>query len=233
MKELSVVIIGGSGPFGSVTALEFLKAGASVAVSWNTLEGWEKIRPKFQPYKDRLFEGKVDVTDEVSVSGFITQALERFGKIDVLLYMAGYFHIGPMIWETKTEVFDKLCQVNLRGAFLACKAAIPIMLEQEEGRIFFFPAKSVEYPKPRFGAYAVSKSGLVHLAEALAEELKESNITVNCLMPDAVDTYKTRMAPNATPDKWIKPEQIAKLLIALCSTEDNILNGATLTMFGK
>lgn len=233
MKGKTVLIFGGSGPLGSEVAYEFLKAGANVAVSWNTTEAWNNVRPKFDCYTSRFFEGQVDVSNEIAMNEFATQVKEHFGSIDVMMYMAGFFHIGPMIWNTDTDVFDRMLSVNLRGAFLSAKAVLPAMLEQKQGRIFFFPAKSVLVPQAHFGAYAVTKSGLVSLTESLAEELKEDGITVNAIMPDAVDTYKTRKAPNATPDRWVKPVQIAELLLAACRTESNILNGATLKVFGK
>jgi NAD(P)-dependent dehydrogenase (short-subunit alcohol dehydrogenase family) len=107
------------------------------------------------------------------------------------------------------------------------------MLEKKQGRIVFFPAKFAIEPKPRFGAYAVSKVGLITLMKALREELKETDITINAVMPDAIDTWRTRNTPNAQPDKWVKTSDIANLLYCDCSSECDILNGAILKTFGK
>ena len=107
------------------------------------------------------------------------------------------------------------------------------MLEKKKGRIVFFPARVAQEPQPRFGAYAVSKSGLITLINALREELKGTNITVNGVMPSVMDTFRTRHMPNPEPDKWVKPSDIAELLCCLCSDECDSLSGSILKVFGK
>jgi NAD(P)-dependent dehydrogenase (short-subunit alcohol dehydrogenase family) len=107
------------------------------------------------------------------------------------------------------------------------------MLEKKKGRIVFFPARVAQEPQPRFGAYAVSKSGLITLISALREELKGTNITVNGVMPSVMDTFRTRHMPNPDPDKWVKPSDIAELLCCLCSDECDALSGSILKVFGK
>ena len=107
------------------------------------------------------------------------------------------------------------------------------MLEKGSGRIVYFPAKLALEPQPRFGAYAVSKSGLITLMLALREELKDTNITINCVMPSVMDTPKARGMPNAEPGKWVKPSEVADLLCNLCSDECDAVSGSILKVFGK
>lgn len=233
MKDQTVVIIGGAGPLGRSACKTFLEAGANLVIGWHSEEVWREAEALIQPYSDRYISAKVDVTDEASVKQFMDTAVETYGGIDVLLYMAGAFNIGPMLWETDTAVFDKMLAVNLRGAFLSVKHTVPVMLQKNKGHIFLFPAKSVVSAKPRFSAYAVSKGALLTLMDGLCEELKETDISVNAVMPDAMDTWKTRRAPNATPEKWVSTDSVAELLLSICGTEGNILNGAVLKVFGK
>jgi NAD(P)-dependent dehydrogenase (short-subunit alcohol dehydrogenase family) len=147
--------------------------------------------------------------------------------------MVGMVHIGPMVWETDTAILDRLIDTNLKSAFLCAKQAIKIMLEKQSGRIVFFPARVAAEPQPRFGAYAVSKAGLITLTQVLREELKDTHITVNAVMPSVMDTFRTRHMPNPQPDKWVKPSEIADLLCCLCSDESGALSGSILKVFGK
>ena len=130
-------------------------------------------------------------------------------------------------------IMEKLIEVNLKSAFLCAKHAIRVMLEKGRGRVVVFPPRVVLEPQPRFGAYAVSKSGLLMLTEALREDLKETDITVNAVMFSVLDTWKTRKMPNAQPDKWVKPTDVADFLSGLCSDNCDVLSGSTLKLFGK
>lgn len=233
IQNKSVLIFGGSSPLGRMASKMFIDAGAKVIIGWNQQKTWDDAKEFLSGYESRYFDCRVDVKDEESVKKFVDFAKEKCGSIDVMLYMAGAFSIGPRLWETETDVFDNLFAVNTRGAFLAAKYVVPVMLEGNKGNIFFFPAKSVVEAKPRFETYAVSKGALLTLMEGLCAELKETDITINAVMPDAIDTWKTRQAPNATPDKWVKTQEVAELLINICSMENNIVNGAVLKCFGK
>lgn len=233
MKNQTVAIIGGSGPLGRSSSKAFLEAGANVVIGWHSEEIWREAEDLLQAYKGRYVAVRVDVTDEASVKQFVNTALETYGGIDVLLYMAGAFSIGPMLWETDTDVFERMLAVNLKGAFFSVKYSVPVMLQKNKGHIILFQAKSVVAAKPRFSAYAVSKGALLTLMDGLCEELKETDISVNAVMPDAMDTWKTRKAPNAAPEKWVSTDSVAELLVSVCSTKGNILNGATLKVFGK
>ena len=84
-----------------------------------------------------------------------------------------------------------------------------------------------------FGAYSISKSGLITLMLTLREELKDTNITVNSIMPSVIDTPKTRSMPHAVPEKWVKPSEIADLLCHLCSDDCDAVSGSILKVFGK
>jgi NAD(P)-dependent dehydrogenase (short-subunit alcohol dehydrogenase family) len=228
-----VVITGGEGPLGRAVSQKFLAEGAKMVIGWYELDEWKEARGLIADYQGQFVDILTDVTKEESVEELMKKAKETFGSIDVLLYMAGSFLMGPMLWETDTATFDRLFAVNLKGAFICAKHAVKVMLEKKQGRIVFFPARFAIEPKPRFGAYAVSKVGLITLMLALQEELKDTDITVNTVMPDAMDTWRTRKMPNAQPDKWVKPSQVADLLYCVCSSECDILNGAILKTFGK
>jgi NAD(P)-dependent dehydrogenase (short-subunit alcohol dehydrogenase family) len=227
------VITGGEGPLGRAVSKKFLAEGANLVISWYATKEWEEAKGLITDYRGHFIDMHVDATREEQVEELMKKAKDKFGSIDILLHAVGHFHAGTMIWETDTAILDKLIEVNLKSAFLCSKHAVRVMMEKGQGRIVFFPARFAIDPKPRFGAYAISKSGLITLTLALREELKDTRITVNSVMPDAMDTWKTRRMPNAQPDKWVKPLDVAELLCSLCSDECSIVSGSVLKVFGK
>jgi NAD(P)-dependent dehydrogenase (short-subunit alcohol dehydrogenase family) len=233
LKGKVTVIVGGEGPLGREVSKKFLAEGVKVLIGWYAEQEWEEAKGLISAYKGQFAEMQVDATKEEQVKKLMQKAKDTFGSLDVLLHMVGMVHIGPMVWETETATWEKLMDVNLKSAFLCSKHAVRVMLEKKKGRIVFFPARVAQEPQPRFGAYAVSKSGLITLISALREELKGTNITVNGVMPSVMDTFRTRHMPNPDPDKWVKPSEIAELLCCLCSDECDALSGSILKVFGK
>jgi NAD(P)-dependent dehydrogenase (short-subunit alcohol dehydrogenase family) len=228
-----VVITGGEGPLGRAVSKKFLAEGAKVVIGWHAPDEWEEAKGLIADYKGQFIDINFDATKEDSVAELMKKAKDAFGSIDILLHLVGHFHAGTMVWETDTAILDRLIEVNLKSAFLCSKYAIRVMLEKGRGRIVFFPARFAIEPKPRFGAYSISKAGLITLMLALREELKDTDITVNAVMPDAMDTWRTRKMPNAQPEKWVKPLNVAELLGSLCSDECDLVSGSILKVFGR
>jgi NAD(P)-dependent dehydrogenase (short-subunit alcohol dehydrogenase family) len=233
LKGKVAVIVGGEGPLGREVGKKFLSEGASVLVGWYAQKEWEEAKAWMSGGQGQLADMNIDATREEQVEKLMGKAKDAFGTIDILLHMVGMVHIGPMLWETETAILDRLIDTNLKSAFLCAKHAIRIMLEKKRGRLVFFPARVAQEPQPRFGAYAISKSGLITLIAALREELKETGITVNGVMPSVMDTFRTRHMPHPEPDKWVKPSEIAALLTSLCSDSCDALSGSILKVFGK
>lgn len=227
------VLTGGEGPLGRAVSKKFLAEGAKVVVAWYAPDEWEEAKKSIADYKGQFVDMQIDATKEEQVEQLMTKAKESFGSLDILLHMVGMFQSGGMLWETDTAILERLLEVNLKSAFLCSKYAIRFMLEKGWGRIVVFPAKLAIEPQPSVGAYSISKSGLITLMLALREELKDTNITVNAVMPTAIDTWRTRKMPDAEPDKWVKPSDLAELLCCLCSNECDALSGSILKIPGK
>ncbi len=233
LKGKVAVIVGGEGPLGREVSKKFLAEGTRVFVGWYSQQEWAEASELLSGYKGQFADFQVDATKEEQVQKMMGKAKEAFGSIDILLHMVGMVHIGPLLWETETATWERLMDINLKSAFLCSKHALKFMLEKKSGRIVFFPARVAQEPQPRFGAYSVSKSGLIALIHALREELKETRITVNGVMPSIMDTFRTRHMPHPEPDKWVKPSEVADLLCTLCSEECDALSGSILRVFGK
>jgi NAD(P)-dependent dehydrogenase (short-subunit alcohol dehydrogenase family) len=228
------VVTGGEGPLGRAVTRKFLSMGAKIFIGWNNPEEWEEARRQIPSESmGQVGDMRVDLTKEDEAERLMQEAKNKFGSIDSLLHMVGMFFAGKRIWETDTAMMEKLLNVNLKSAFICSKHAIRIMLQKGKGRVLFFPPSLLLQPQQRFGAYAVSKSGLITLTESLREELKDTQITVNAVMFSVLDTPKTRKMPNPEPEKWVKPLEVADFLSTLCSDETALLSGSTLKLFGK
>jgi len=228
------VIVGGEGPLARAITKRFLSEGARLVLAWNSPEEWQEAKGLIgDEYKEQYMDISLDATKEDQVEDLMKKAKEKFGKIDILLHTVGLFFAGPLVWETDVQKFDTLIEVNLKTAFLSTKHAVRYMLEKGQGRIVYFPAAGILNPPARQGVYSVSKTGLTALMLTLREELKDTGITVNCVMPSIMDTPKTRKMPNAEPDKWVKPPEVANLLCSLCSDDSNALSGSMLKVLGK
>jgi NAD(P)-dependent dehydrogenase (short-subunit alcohol dehydrogenase family) len=234
LKDKVAVMVGGEGALGQAVTKKFLAEGAKLVIAWNSPEEWEEARRLIaSDDKGKIIDVRIDATQEEQVEKLMKKARDTFGSIDILLHMVGMFRIGQTIWETDADTYQQVLDTNLKTAFLCAKHAVKFMLEKGRGRIVFFPSQDALKPPPRFGAYCISKSGLVTLMQVLQEELKDTGITVNCIAPSIMVTPKTMRMPHAEPDKWVKPAEVADLLGCLCSDESGAVKGSVLKVSGK
>jgi NAD(P)-dependent dehydrogenase (short-subunit alcohol dehydrogenase family) len=228
------VLVGGEGPLGREVTRAFLAEGAKVVVGWYTSDDWKEAEGLIpHEYDGRFIDVYVDATKEEQVKSLVDKTVSAFGSVDILVHMVGIFHAGQMIWETDTAIFEKLIETNLKSAFLCAKHAVKSMLEKGRGRLLFFPGKLPFEPKPGFGANAVSKAGMYTLMLALREELKETHITVNAVMPSIIDTWKTRKIHPELEGRMVNPAEIARLISCICSDDYEALSGSILKVFGE
>jgi NAD(P)-dependent dehydrogenase (short-subunit alcohol dehydrogenase family) len=228
------VITGGTGNLGRLVAERVLDEGAMVAVPWRTEQKWRDFEAGLpERQRERCLGVRADLTDEDQVARLMRSARERFGALDILLNLAGAYSFGRRLWETDAAAWDRMMALNLRTAFLCAKHAVPAMLEAGRGRIVNVSSKACEDLQPGAGAYAVAKAGLITLTRALRQELKGTGVTANVIMPSIIDTPETRgLMPDGDADRWVKPEQIADALVALCSEECDAVSGSVLRLFG-
>ena len=236
LKRKVAIVTGATGSLGRVVAKLLLDQGARVV---STHRGEEKLRELGDfvgSLKDTLVSIQTDVTDENSVQALFQQVLSRYGHVDILLNIAGAFRGGADVVNTKTSDWDFLMNINLKSAFLCSKAALPHMIEQNYGKIVSVSARTAIEKRYRIkdGAYAISKAGIIILTETIAEEVKKYDINVNCILPSTIDTPENRRNfPTADFSKWVRPEQVAEVMLFLASDESKIISGASIPVYGK
>ncbi|MBC8466296.1 MAG: SDR family oxidoreductase [Deltaproteobacteria bacterium] len=150
-----------------------------------------------------------DVTSAESMDGMVQQAIRAFGQIHILVNNAGVVVVAPFT-ELKEEDWDKVIDVNLKGAFLCSKAVVPHMIEKKDGRIVNISSVAGKKAPPLIAAYSASKFGVIGLAQAMAQELGAHNITVNAVCPGFVDTamWEEHLSPALSPVMGVEPNQV-------------------------
>jgi len=130
-------------------------------------------------------------------------------------------------------VFDKMLALNLRSGFVLCRAAVPVMLKQGYGAIVNIAAKAAFDHAAGASAYAASKAAALAMMDSLAAELEGTGVRVNSILPSIIDTEANRKAmPKADFAKWPKPEDIARVILFLCSDEAKVVHGAAIPVYG-
>ena len=223
-----VAVTGGFGSLGASVARVIVSAGARVALI-DRAEG-SKAPPDLAT---GLALGGVDLGSGDSARAAIAQIIARFGRLDALVNVAGGFR-WEKIDEGSIDTWDQLYQMNLRTAVNASQAALPHLLASTNGRIVNVGALAAAKAGAGMGAYAASKAGIAKLTEALAEELKDRAVTVNAVLPSIIDTAANRAdMPEADFSRWVKPEQIADLIVFLLSDRARAITGALIPIAGR
>lgn len=227
------LVAGGTGGLGRAVSLAFHEEGARIVVTYRTPEEFDALRNAAQAGGSRIEGHRIDVTDEVAVSRLIEQVVAQYGALDVLVNTVGGYAGGVKLWEVETAILDRMLGLNLRSSYALARAAVQPMLKQGRGAIVNVAAKAAfDYPAGA-AAYAASKAAAVALLASMAAELKGSGVRVNSILPSVIDTQPNRQAmPHADFAKWPKPEEIARVILFLCSEDAKVIHGAALPVYG-
>jgi NAD(P)-dependent dehydrogenase (short-subunit alcohol dehydrogenase family) len=229
-----VIVTGSVGNLGLATAHICQAAGARTVLVDRSEDRLRDAYPELVDSADHLLAGGVDLTAPESLKRMVEAACDRFGRIDALVNTVGGYRGGKPAHETDLADWDFLFGVNLRTTLLCCRAVTPQMLRQGGGKIVNVASRDGLHGSAGYSAYSASKSAVLRLTEAMAEELKNSNINVNCILPGTIDTPQNRHAiPNADYSKWVEPEAIAEVILFLISDAARALHGVALPIFGK
>ena len=200
MKTKRALVTGGGSGIGLATAHRLNEDGYEVIISGRSKKRLDKA--KFQNVV-------MDVTDETSV----TSAFEQIGGIDILISNAGNALTAPLL-KTPLKQWNDMLSVNLTGAFLCAKAAIPHMVEKGWGRFIVIASTSSVKAYPYTGAYASAKHGVLGLVKTLALELAKTGVTSNAICPGFTQTdILTRSIDNIVSKTGRSPEEALKALV--------------------
>jgi NAD(P)-dependent dehydrogenase (short-subunit alcohol dehydrogenase family) len=246
LQDKVAVITGAGGGMGRTAAQMFATEGARVVVAeFSEAAGRETVRLVEEAGGQATFV-KTDVSKEADAKGMVEHAVATYGRIDVLYNNAGIMpEADHSVIDTSVEAWDQVMAVNVRGTFLGCKYAIPVMLEQGSGSVInissFVAILGCSSPQD---AYTASKGAVLALTKSLAVQFGPRGVRSNAICPGPVETpllmdwlvkdeeaKRIRLARNPT-GRFGKPEEIVYMAMYLASDESRWTNGASMVVDG-
>ncbi len=242
-----VAIITGAGAgIGRSTALLFAREGARVVVADRDPQEGAKTVSLIEENGGAAIFVQVDVSKAADVRKMVETAIETYGKLDILVNNAGIYVQADVV-ETTEEEWDRILNVNLKGAFLCSKYCIPEMIKNGGGSIVNVGSEAGIAGIKNQVAYNVSKSGMIALTKSTAIDFAAHNIRVNCVCPGTTETPLVKMALERAPDpaaarraleqvrpanRLGRPEEIAAGILYLASDESPYATGSILSIDG-
>jgi NAD(P)-dependent dehydrogenase (short-subunit alcohol dehydrogenase family) len=213
-----VALVTGAGRgIGRAVAAAFAREGALVVLASRSARELASLQREIEAAGGRALAAPTDVRQEPAVAALVNRALAEAGRIDCLVTAAGLAAFGPLA-DAKTGDWDQLMAVNLRGAFLCCRAVLPTMTAQRRGTIINIGSVVTGRTLPGTGAYTAAKYGLLGFSRVLAEEMRTHGVRVGVLSAGATDTPLWDAVPRP-PDRalMLRPELIAEVALFMAT----------------
>ena len=227
------LVAGGTGGLGRAVSLAFLREGAELIVTYRDDREFAGLKSESGTNASRLTGRRVDVTDEAAVEQLMQGIGVENKTLDVLVNSVGGYAGGIKLWELEAKVLDQMLALNLRSGFILSRAAAKVMLRRSKGVIVNVASKAALDHEAGVAAYAASKAAAVAMMDSLAADLKGTGVRVNSILPSIIDTERNRKAmPGADFAKWPKPEDIARVILFLCSDDAKVVHGAAIPVYG-
>jgi 3-oxoacyl-[acyl-carrier protein] reductase len=242
-----VAIITGAGHgIGKAYARKFAEEGAHVVIADIDATGGEAVAKALIDLNLSAWARATDVRSFPSVEGLMRETVKKFGRIDVLMNNAAIY-VTQKLWkgpveELALEEWDRVVEVNLKGVFLCCKAAIPVMKQQRSGKIINIASGTFFSGSGNMPHYTTSKGGVVALTRVMARQLGEWNINVNCMTPgstmseESVSEETLKRREGSVDKRCFKrietPADIVGTALFLASSDSDFMTGQLLVVEG-
>ncbi|MBU5293915.1 3-oxoacyl-[acyl-carrier-protein] reductase [Anaerosalibacter bizertensis] len=241
LKKKNALVTGGSRGIGRATAIELSKEGANVIITYNSNE--EKAKEVIKEVEKNGVKGlaiKADVSSEEDVKSMMKTIKSQFDSIDVLVNNAGVTKDNLLI-RMKSEDWDKVINTNLKGVYLCTKAVVRGMMKKRYGKIVNIASVVGISGNAGQGNYSASKAGVIGFTKSIAKELGSRGINVNGVAPGFVETDMTEVLSEDIKEqslkliplnRFAKPEDIANVVVFLCSEKANYITGQIINVDG-
>jgi NAD(P)-dependent dehydrogenase (short-subunit alcohol dehydrogenase family) len=231
--ESSVVVVtGAAGHLGRAVARHFAARGARLLLV--DLDRLRLVDAHGQAH-ERLGLVGADLRDPLQAQAAVQQAQRDWGRVDVLVNVAGGFHSGDAVHEADDAAWTRMHDLNLRTTLNMCRAAVPAMLAGGRGgAVVNVGAYAALRGGARMAAYAAAKAAVQRLTEAMAAELCDQGVRANCVLPTVLDTPDNRAAmPAADASRWVTPDALAEVIGFLASDAARAVTGASLPVTAR
>lgn len=235
------IVTGAAAGIGEATALFFSELGAKVVAIDRDKEGARQIASRIEQSGGQALAAAADVRDRSSLASAVESALARFSRIDILINNAGIYPRRPFL-EITEQQWDEMQDINLKGVFHLTQLVVPHMIRQGGGKIVNISSVTFFVAPKLLSHYVASKGGVIGLTRALARELGEHRIYVNCITPGAIQTESEKFFVSEEQSrefiqlqslKWrLKPMDIARVCAFLSGPWSDGMTGQTLNVDG-
>lgn len=235
------IVTGAAAGIGEATALFFSELGAKVVAIDRDEEGARQIASRIEQSGGQALAAAADVRDRSSLASTVESALARFSRIDILINNAGIYPRRPFL-EITEQQWDEMQDINLKGVFHLTQLVVPHMIRQGGGKIVNISSVTFFVAPKLLSHYVASKGGVIGLTRALARELGEHRIYVNCITPGAIQTESEKFFVSEEQSrefiqlqslKWrLKPIDIARVCAFLSGPWSDGMTGQTLNVDG-
>ena len=226
----TAIVTGASGNLGQAVVKKLIDAG------YRTIGTVIPNDPVTMDFPAEQFEKVVvDLTSEDDAQKFVDSVIEKHDRIDVAILTVGGFAMGK-IAETKTSDVQKQYRLNFETTYNMARPVFVRMIAQGSGRIFIIGSKPGLDSKNGKGmiAYSLTKSLIFRLAELMNDEAKGKNIVTSVIVPSTIDTPQNRQSmPDAKHDTWVKPEQIADVILFYCDEASSVIREPVIKVYNN
>lgn len=232
-KGRIAVITGGTGALGRSVTLDLLKSGANVSVPYLGAAGWEALQVDAGELSGQLAGAPADLSKPEEIDRFVAGVLERHGRLDFLVCVAGGFSAGRS-FEIDDQGWQHMLDLNLMAVARMLRPVVPVMIRQNFGRIVTVSSGAIlKGGGAGIAAYAVSKGAVQQLTEILAQELAKYNIHAHCVLPGTMDTAANRKSmPKADFSKWVRTEDVAGAIHFLLGSQSQAVRSVAVPVLG-
>jgi NAD(P)-dependent dehydrogenase (short-subunit alcohol dehydrogenase family) len=232
-QDKVVLITGAAGALGRAVVKAFAEQGATLVLTDHNRERLALLRSELGLTPERCHIHQADITRLDEAKSFAEASEQAVSRIDAAIHIAGGFRMG-VTHESGEADWNYLMDLNARSAFNLAHGVVPVMKRGGGGSIVFIGSRAALSGPADMGIYAASKAALLRLSESMAAELSELGIRVNTVLPSVIDTPANRQnMPAADPERWVRPESLAGVILFLCSPAARDIRGANIPVYGR
>ena len=226
-----VLVAGATGSLGRAVTRAFLAEGAQVIALARGASPIEPLQAAAGEQRERLAFTAADFTHPADATRAVMSAASRHPRLDAVVNAMGGWGGGVRLAEEPEDLLERMLSLNLRAGYVLARATIPLLVRAGDGAFVEVASRAAAGAQPKQASYAASKAAALSLFLSLAEEVKRDGVRVNLVLPGTMDTEANRASmPTANRSGWVSTEDVARVILFLCSGEARAVHGAAISV---